>query len=74
VDREAFEHGLAGRLLDHIEHGTTDLCDEVLEVPASTYTSPDRAAAELDALFLGQPLELLDRPLPDGPWSLSTTF
>jgi phenylpropionate dioxygenase-like ring-hydroxylating dioxygenase large terminal subunit len=72
VDREAFEHGLASRLLDHIEHGTTDLCDEVLEVPATTYTSSERAEAELAALFLGQPLVLcLSGALP-GPRSFRT--
>ena len=27
VDREALEHGLVRRLLDHIEHGTTDLAE-----------------------------------------------
>ncbi|HEV7760076.1 MAG TPA: aromatic ring-hydroxylating dioxygenase subunit alpha [Acidimicrobiales bacterium] len=58
MDREAFEHGLVRRLLDHIEHGTTDLTDEVLEVPADTYTSDARADEERDVLFLGQPLVL----------------
>ena len=45
VDREALDHSLVRRLLDHIEHGTTDLADAVLEVPADTYTSPERAAS-----------------------------
>jgi len=45
-------------LLDHIEHGTTDLADDVLELPADTYTSPERAAQELEALFLNEPLVL----------------
>jgi len=58
VDREALEHSLARRLLDHIEHGTTDLADDVLELPADTYTSPERAAQELEALFLNEPLVL----------------
>jgi choline monooxygenase len=58
VDREALEHGLVRRLLDHVENGTTDLADAVLEVPADTYTSPDRLAAEIDTLFLGHPLVL----------------
>ena len=58
MDREAFEHTLARRLLDHIEHGTTDLADEVLEVPADVYTSEARAAEELEVLFLRQPLVL----------------
>ena len=58
MDREALEHGLVRRLLDHIENGTTDLADTVLEVPADSYTSPERLAEEVDALFLGQPLVL----------------
>jgi choline monooxygenase len=58
VDREALEHSLVRRLLDHVENGTTDLADAVLEVAADTYTSPDRHDAELAALFLGEPLVL----------------
>jgi choline monooxygenase len=58
VDREALEHSLARRLLDHVEQGTTDLADAVLEVAAESYTSPDRLAEEVDVLFLGRPLVL----------------
>jgi choline monooxygenase len=58
VDREALEHSLARRLLDHIDQGTTDLADAVLEVPADTYTSQQRHDDELAALFLGPPLVL----------------
>lgn len=56
VDREALEHSLVRRLLDHIEHKTTDLCDEVMQVPADVYTSPDHLERELDVLFRGYPL------------------
>lgn len=58
MDRRALEHTLVRRLLDHIDHGTTDLADGVMEVPAETYTSPARHAEELDGLFLDQPLVL----------------
>ena len=58
MDKEALDRSLARRLLDHIEGGTTDLTDEVLEVPVEVYTSPERLAAEVDALFLDQPLVL----------------
>ena len=44
MDSEALEHSLVRRLLDHIEHGTTDLADAVLEVPADTYTSRVRTS------------------------------
>jgi choline monooxygenase len=58
MDKEALEHGLARRLVDHIEQGTTDLTDEVLEVPVDAYTSVEHLAEEVDVLFLGQPLVL----------------
>jgi phenylpropionate dioxygenase-like ring-hydroxylating dioxygenase large terminal subunit len=58
MDREALEHGLVRRLLDHIEAGTTDLADSLLEVPAGAYTSPEHHDAELAVLFLDQPLVL----------------
>jgi phenylpropionate dioxygenase-like ring-hydroxylating dioxygenase large terminal subunit len=58
VDREALEHSLARRLLDHVERGTTDMAPEVLEVPADVYTSEPRFAEEVDVLFLDQPLVL----------------
>jgi choline monooxygenase len=72
VDREALEHGLVRRLLDHIEQGTTDLADSLLEIPAGRYTSPERLAEELAVLFLGEPLVLcLSGALP-GPGSYRT--
>ena len=72
MDKEALEHSLARRLIDHIEQGSTDLTDEVLEVPVELYTSPEHLAAEVDALFLDQPLVLcLSGALP-GPGTFRT--
>jgi phenylpropionate dioxygenase-like ring-hydroxylating dioxygenase large terminal subunit len=72
VDREALEHSLVRRLLDHVDQGTTDLADALLEVRADSYTSPDRLAEEIDVLFLGHPLVLcLSGALP-GPGSYVT--
>lgn len=72
MDREALEHGLVRRLLDHIEEGTTDLADSLLEIPADRYTSPERLAEEQQVLFLGEPLVLcLSGALP-GPGSYRT--
>jgi choline monooxygenase len=66
MDREALEHQIVRRLLAHIEAGTTDLCDEVMEVPASNYTRADRLAEETEALFLHHPLVLcLSGALPE---------
>src|SRR5947209_16262324 len=55
VDREALEHGLVRRLLDHIENRTTDLADGVLEVPTDAY-SVERHEEELQALFRDSPI------------------
>jgi phenylpropionate dioxygenase-like ring-hydroxylating dioxygenase large terminal subunit len=41
---------LSVRLLDHIDHDTTDLADHVWREPADNYTSPDRLRAELALL------------------------
>jgi phenylpropionate dioxygenase-like ring-hydroxylating dioxygenase large terminal subunit len=56
VDREALERSLAKRLVDHLEHHTTDMASAVLEVPSEIYTSPERYAAEVEVLFKGTPL------------------
>lgn len=67
MDREALDHSLARRLIDHIENGTTDLDDGVLEVPAEIYTSASHLQRELAVLFLARPLVLcLSGALP-GP-------
>lgn len=39
--------GVAQRVLDHIEHGTTDLGDEVWREPVENYRSQERFEAEL---------------------------
>jgi choline monooxygenase len=72
VDREALEHDLVRRLLDHLEHNTTDMAEEVLEVPAEAYTSRAHLDEELKILFLGSPLVLcLSGALP-GPATYRT--
>jgi len=55
VDREALERGLVRRLLDHIEHRTTDLADDVMELPTDVY-SRERHLEEIEVLFHGRPL------------------
>jgi phenylpropionate dioxygenase-like ring-hydroxylating dioxygenase large terminal subunit len=65
VDREALEHSLARRLLDHIDNRTTDLADAVMELPTDAY-SAQRQREELEALFYDQPLVLcLSGALPE---------
>ncbi|HXY92161.1 MAG TPA: aromatic ring-hydroxylating dioxygenase subunit alpha [Acidimicrobiia bacterium] len=58
MDREALEHSLVRRLLDHIEQGTTDLADAVYEVRADAYTSRAHFEDELAVLFRDYPLVL----------------
>jgi nitrite reductase/ring-hydroxylating ferredoxin subunit len=58
VDLQSLEYSLVRRLLDHVENGTTDMDEQVMEVPAEFYWSPERYAEELDVLFLDQPLVL----------------
>lgn len=70
--KQAMDHALVRRLLDHVDNGTTDLAPDLLEIPADTYTSPEHYARELEALFLGHPLVLcLSGALP-GPGSYLT--
>jgi phenylpropionate dioxygenase-like ring-hydroxylating dioxygenase large terminal subunit len=71
MDKEALEHSLARRLLDHLEHRTTDLADGVLEIPTEVYLGAHHDR-EVKGLFLGQPLVLaLSGALP-GPGSYRT--
>ena len=71
MDREALERGLVRRLLDHIEHRTTDLADQVMELPTDIY-SRARNEEELEVLFRNQPLVLcLSGALP-GPETYRT--
>ncbi|MET0287081.1 MAG: aromatic ring-hydroxylating dioxygenase subunit alpha [Polyangiales bacterium] len=46
------------RLLDHIEHGTTDMAEDCLEVLSETYVSEQRHIEERDVLFLDHPVVL----------------
>lgn len=50
------EIALCRRVLDHIAGGTTDQGETSYRQPAEHYTSPDRLARELDALFGRLPL------------------
>ncbi|MGH3247702.1 MAG: aromatic ring-hydroxylating oxygenase subunit alpha [Trebonia sp.] len=71
MDKESLERSLARRLLGHIEHRTTDLADEVLELGTDIY-SPEHHALEVEALFLGPPLVFcLSGGLP-GPGTFRT--
>jgi phenylpropionate dioxygenase-like ring-hydroxylating dioxygenase large terminal subunit len=72
VDREALEHSLVRRLIDHLDQHTTDMADDVFEVPAYAYTSPAYLEEELEVLFKGYPLVLcLSGALP-GPATYRT--
>ncbi|TDC67744.1 (2Fe-2S)-binding protein [Actinomadura sp. GC306] len=65
MDKEALDRSLARRLLDHIEHRTTDLAAGVLELPTGGY-SPESHAEEVEVLFRDRPLVLcLSGALPE---------
>jgi choline monooxygenase len=71
MDREALEHSLARRLLDHLEHRTTDLAGEIMELPTEVYLGAHHDR-EVEVLFLGRPLLLaLSGALP-GPETYRT--
>ena len=49
---------LAKRMLAHVENGTTDQTDDLMDVPVSEYVDPDRWAAEMEVIFKRVPLGL----------------
>lgn len=72
MDREALEHSLVRRLLDHLEHHTTDMAEDVLEVPAEAFTARHHFEREVAALFLDRPLVLCCSGALPGPGTYRT--
>ena len=71
MDREALDHSLVRRLLDHLEHRTTDLADDVMELPADVYSRAHHER-EVEVLFRDEPLVFsLSGALP-GPETFRT--
>ena len=71
MDREAFDRSLVRRLLDHLEHRTTDLADDVMELPADVYSRAHHER-EVEVLFRDEPLVFsLSGALP-GPETFRT--
>lgn len=71
MDREALERSLVRRLLDHLEHRTTDLADDVMELSTDVYSQAHHER-EVEVLFRDQPLLLcLSGALP-GPGTYRT--
>jgi choline monooxygenase len=58
VDKDALDRSIARRLIDHIENHTTDMAEEVLEVPMAVYTSQEHYQREMEVLFRDHPLVL----------------
>lgn len=71
MDRQALEHSLARRLLDHIDGGTTDLAPDLLELPTDIY-SRARHDEEFEVLFRGHPLVLALSGALAGPGTYRT--
>jgi len=66
VSKLELDRHLARRLLDHLEHRTTDMVDEVMEVPSDVFTSEEHYRDEVEALFLDHPIVLtLSGSLPE---------
>ena len=71
MDREALDRSLVRRLLDHLEHRTTDLADDVMELPTDVYSRAHHER-EVEVLFRDQPLVFcLSGALP-GPETFRT--
>src|SRR5262245_20653464 len=56
MDKDVLDRSIARRLLDHIEHQTTDMAEGVLELPADIYFSETHYQEELEVLFGEAPL------------------
>jgi phenylpropionate dioxygenase-like ring-hydroxylating dioxygenase large terminal subunit len=73
VDKEALDHSLVRRLLDHIDHHTTDMSEDIYTVPVEYYTSRAHYEDEIEVLFKGQPLVLClsgALPRPGSYWTV----
>ena len=58
MDREALEHSLVRRLLDHLANGTTDMADEASRCRPTSTPPGSHFEEEVDALFLDHPVVL----------------
>ena len=73
MDKEALDRSIARRLLEHIDNGTTDMAEEILELPSAFYASEEHYESELETLFFGHPQVLcLSGALPR-PGAYTTT-
>jgi len=63
-------HGLAKRALKHLQAGTTDQADDILQLPVAMYTDPQRYQRELQRIFRELPIAAaLSLELPEaGSW------
>ncbi len=72
MDIDKLHNEMVGRMLDHVENGTTDQADEVLTVPSAAYSDPDIWQQEMDLIFKKVPLMVgLSNELPE-PGSFKT--
>lgn len=55
MDRATEYNAIASRIVEHYEKGTTDLADEVLEVPIDAYLDEEKWQREVDLIFKRQP-------------------
>ena len=49
-------NSMAGRLMDHVENGTTDWAEGVLKIPSSEYTDESQWKLEMERIFRSLPV------------------
>lgn len=68
-------HALARRALAHLQAGTTDQAEDILQLPAVTYTDPQRYQREIQRIFRELPIAVaLSLELPEPGAYLATNL
>ncbi len=68
MDRADEYNQIAERIVGHYENDSTDMAEQVMELPVSAYTDPERWQREIDLIFKRVPLMVAltcEMPKPD---------
>jgi phenylpropionate dioxygenase-like ring-hydroxylating dioxygenase large terminal subunit len=76
MDIKQQHNEMVGRMLDHVENGTTDQAEDTLTVPSAAYTDADIWQQEMDLIFKRLPLTVgLTNEIPEpGDFKTLTMF